>query len=52
MWQYLVDMFIFRDARYKTFDKITINQFGFAVTLICNQYIYVIFQNDVHSFTY
>ena len=31
MWQYLVNMFIFHDARYKTLDKITINQFGFAV---------------------
>ena len=52
MWQYLVDMFIFQDARYKTLYKITINQFGFPVditkgvigTLICNQYTYVIYQ--------
>ena len=31
MWQYLADMFIFHDARYKTLDRIAINQFGFAV---------------------
>ena len=33
MWQYIVDTFIFQDARYKTLDKITINQFGFAVDI-------------------
>ena len=48
-------MFIFQDARYKTLDNITINQFDFQltlhkrsqiITLICNQYTYVIYQND------
>ena len=25
---------------------------GFIVTLICSQYIYVMYQNEIHSFTY
>ena len=33
MWQCVVDTFVFQDGRYKTLDKITINQFGFAVNI-------------------
>ena len=33
MWQFIFDAFICQDARYKTLDKITINQFDFAVDI-------------------